>query len=266
MRNIFQEHKQGWVRLQQGALFSGAIADGIDGCQEIFGLVITPRCDISNKKVSTIHYLPVIPFRIWKYEILSRLYCNTTYEKLSKKLKEFCRKNGIADSLFDKTYHFSEEDIESSISHISGYKDILNTLEEREQLNSIEYCKSKVTDWSKGKDKIKELIDNKQAHYYLIEDWRNENDYFVIMLRDVKRITFEFAERLEKGVSERILMDVDYLKNDILQSSNGTMVYKFQQTVASPYLEHIMEAFSKNFCRIGIDRIEESVLEQLKEV
>ena len=53
-------------------------------------------------------------------------------------------------------------------------------------------------------------------------------------------------------------------KNDIVKSKDSTMVYKFQNVVASPFLEHIMEAFSKNFCRIGIDRIDDSVFDELK--
>lgn len=43
MRNIFKEHEIGWVRLQQGSIFSGAIADGIEGRQDVYGIVITPR-------------------------------------------------------------------------------------------------------------------------------------------------------------------------------------------------------------------------------
>lgn len=266
MRNIFKEHEIGWVRLQQGSIFSGAIADGIEGRQDVFGIVITPRCDIANKKVSTIHYLPIIPFKLWKYELLSRLFQDIEYEKLSKKFIDFCQVNGLSVTLFDEKYGFSENDIKDTISHIAGYKDILNKLRERNKLKELDYCKSKVKDWSKGKDKIKDLIDNKQAHYYLIENWQKDGDYMVVMLRDVKRLDFHFAEKMEKGVSERILTEDDYHKNDIFKSAGGTMVYKFQRVVASPFLEHMMEAFAKNFCRIGIDRIEESVLDTLKEV
>lgn len=265
-RHIFKEYKNGWIRLQQGAIFSGAIADGVEGCQELLGLVITPRCDIANRKVSSIHYLPMIPFKLWKYEILSKLYQSLEYDKITDALQRFCKENSIAESLFDTKYHFTEADIESIISHVKGYKDMMNKYKERCQIENIDYCKSKVKGWAKGKDKIKELIQNKQAHYYLIEDWRNTNEYMVIMLRDVKRLDFSFAERMEKGVSEKIMMEEDFHKNDVYKSDTGTMVYKLQQVVESPFLEHIMEAFSKNFCRIGIDRIDESVLDVLKEV
>lgn len=266
MRAIFKPHNNGWIRLQQGAIFSGAIADGISDSQDLFGLVITPRCDIANKKVSTIHYLPLIPFSLWKYEILSKLYQTIEYNKLTEKLTVFCKENNVTESLFNKRYHFTEADIEASISHIRGYKDILNKYKERSQIENIYYCKSKVNTWAKGKDKIKELIQNKQAHYYLIEDWRKENEYMVIMLRDVKRLVFSFAEKMEKGVGERILTEEDFHRNDVCRSDTVNMVYKFQRVVESPYLEHIMEAFSKNFCRIGIDRIDETALNDLTEV
>ena len=262
MRSIYKTHS-GWVRLQQGALFSGAIADGINESSELFGLVITPRCDIANKKVSSIHYLPVIPFKLWKKEILSKLYQDIEREKLTKLLMSFCESNNVTKTIFDRQYSFSEVDIEASISHLKGYKDILNKYSEYCRLDDLEYCKTKVGGWSKGKDKIKELIQNKQAHYYLIEDWNRENSFMVIMLRDVKRLTFDFAVRMEKGISERVLGEEDYLKNDVCQSGTGSLVYKLQQVIESPYLEHIMEAFSKNFCRIGIDRIDETVIDIL---
>lgn len=262
MRSIYSNHN-GWVRLQQGALFSGAIADGIENSNDVLGLIITPRCDIANRKVSTIHYLPVIPFKLWKYEILSRLYQSVEYEKLTKKLTEFCTNHTISETIFDKTYGFTETDIESSISHVPGYKDVLNKFRDRSKLDNLDYCKGKVKDWSKGKEKIKELIQNKQAHYYLIEDWGKDNQFMVIMLRDVKRLDFDFAERMEKGISEKILDEEVFHKNDVHQTQDGTMVYKLQQVIGSPYLEHIMEAFSKNFCRIGIDRIDETVVNEL---
>lgn len=265
MRKVYEEHQRGWVRLQQGAVFAGAIADGVEGNQELLGLVITPRCDIANKKVSTIHYLPMLPFSVWKYQILSRIYQDVETDKLTKKMVAFCSKNGITTSLIDIKYGFSESDIEESIKHVAGYKDLLNFYRECRKIEDIEYCKSKVKDWAKGKDKIKDLIENKQAHYYLIEDWRENGKYLVIMLRDVKRLSFAFAERMEKGVNERILCDEDFHKNDVFRSEDSTMVYKFQQVVASPFLEHIMEAFSKNFCRIGIDRIDDTVLDELKD-
>ncbi len=263
MRKVYENHI-GWVRLQQGAIFTGAIADGIEGSQDVCGLVITPRCDIANRKVSSVHYLPMLPFNVWKYEILSRVYQNIETEKLTKLLVSFCEKNGIAVSLFERRYGFTESDIEESIRHVIGYKDILNKYRERCRLEDIDYCKSKVKDWSKGKDKIKELIENKQAHYYLIEDWRQNGKYLVVMLRDVKRLEYSFAEKMEKGINEKIINEDCFHKNDVFRSENNTMVYKFHSVIASPFLEHIMEAFSKNFCRIGIDRIDDSVLDELK--
>jgi hypothetical protein len=263
MRDIFEEHKNGWIRLQQGAIFSGAIADGITGCQGLFGLIITPRCDIANKKVSTIHYLPIIPFKLWKYEILSQLYQSVQYEKITKSLNDFCKANNLTETIFDIKYNFTDDDIEQTIKDVRGYKDVLNKYKERKQLVDIDYCKEKIKDWARGREKIKELLQNKQAHYYLIEDWNNPQQFMVIMLRDVKRLDFTFAERMEKGISEKILEDEMLIRNDIFKTGTGVMVYKLQQVVKSPFLEHIMEAFSKNFCRIGIDRIDESVLGDL---
>lgn len=52
--------------LTQGSIISGCIsADYPD--KEVYGLIITPRCDLSHGiKVSTVHYLPIVKIDDWK--------------------------------------------------------------------------------------------------------------------------------------------------------------------------------------------------------
>ena len=52
--------------LTQGTIFNCAYNSSYPD-DETLGLIITARCDISNKdKVSFYNYIPAIPFNIWK--------------------------------------------------------------------------------------------------------------------------------------------------------------------------------------------------------
>jgi len=45
---------------QPGDIWSGLPTHGLLGTKTVHGLVITPACDLSNRKVETITYLPII--------------------------------------------------------------------------------------------------------------------------------------------------------------------------------------------------------------
>jgi hypothetical protein len=46
---------------QPGDIWSGLPTHGLIGTDPLYGMVITPACDLSNRKVETITYLPIIP-------------------------------------------------------------------------------------------------------------------------------------------------------------------------------------------------------------
>lgn len=48
-----------------GDIWRGLPSQGLVGTAPISGLVVTPACDLSNSKVETIVYLPVIPIRMY---------------------------------------------------------------------------------------------------------------------------------------------------------------------------------------------------------
>ena len=70
IRNIYFE-KPIVNRMTQGSIINGCVADAFPG-EEVFGLIITPRCDVSHEgKVDSVHYLPVVPFERW-FEVIAR--------------------------------------------------------------------------------------------------------------------------------------------------------------------------------------------------
>ena len=99
-RNIYQETKI--TKLQQGCLFWGAIADGYD--KPVWGLIITPRCDIAQNKVITVHYLPVTKFTDWKDIHLATMLQQDCIKKKLNTLKPVFDSKKISESLLDFKY------------------------------------------------------------------------------------------------------------------------------------------------------------------
>ena len=68
IRNIYFE-KPIVNRMTQGSIINGCVADAFPG-EEVFGLIITPRCDVSHEgKVDSVHYLPVTGGRGFCHDI-----------------------------------------------------------------------------------------------------------------------------------------------------------------------------------------------------
>lgn len=99
MRNIYIEHT-GRLELQQGAILCGCIADGYD--LSVNGLVITPRCDLGNGgKVSTVHYLPIVPIDEWAKRDLLYICMSKTKKLLRQKLYKLLKEHKIAETVVD---------------------------------------------------------------------------------------------------------------------------------------------------------------------
>lgn len=65
MRQFFKSYRM--VRtLTQGSIINNCIADNYAEGLDVYGLIITPRCDLAHEgKVNTVHYLPIVDFDDW---------------------------------------------------------------------------------------------------------------------------------------------------------------------------------------------------------
>ena len=104
-------------------------------------------------------------------------------------------------------------------------------------------------------DYFSRLQENSIHPYYLLEGWQEygENKHLVVMLRDVRRIEYNIAKRIGQGVEESILGLEDTTHNDLFLTPRKNNFYFIQALIASPFIEHIMEAFVYNFSRIGVE-------------
>ncbi len=232
------------IPIQQGVIINGCIAENYQ-C-ETFGLIITPRCDIGNGgKVATIHYLPIVPFKEW---LLIDCLQNSI-KKFKKSLSKSLEEKGISTTILEHLI-----DIEDFKKIIAGTPDNQNLVSKYDEfseiINNKRYNRKELK--KRLKQECDELFEAKHNRYLLLTDWNNSEEHYVVLLRDVKRISFDLVSRFPNGFQNKNLAPESYLSNDIYKS-DSVYYFKTLALISSPYIEYIIQQFSHNFCRIGVD-------------
>ena len=252
---MYVEHN-GRLKLQQGAILCGCVADGYD--LSVNGLVITPRCDLGNGgKVSTVHYLPIVPIDEWVKRDLLSICMSKTRKILRLKLYKLLKEHKITDTVVD---YLDETSLSSLLDlfKVKNKQDIIELYRDVKKLEDGYTIKGNKHVRDNISDELNRLFKGEHNRYYLIEDWSAPDKFNIIILRDVKRISFDIAKRFQMGFQAKNLDELTFEYNDLYHSSNNDM-YKIVAAVNSPYIEHIIQSFSHNFCRIGVDDMDNTV-------
>lgn len=268
-RNIHQKPRIG--QLEQGAIFNCCVAEEYGG-RDVYGIIITPRCDISNEKVTTFHYLPIVKYKDWLrvnfWEILRKIIVKNLKENIATLLKN----KNISPRLIDS---FKIEKITNQYSQQFKGKELDRFLEAGKDLQKLENTPIKnpseddflyfFTKYEKiSKSLLEEIKKNHRNDFYLIETFfdSDDSDYFVILSREVKRITFDIGIKISKGMKSSELSSLDYIKSDLSQANGGEFISVFS-VLGSPVLEHLIQHFNQNFARIGVDDHPQNLVESL---
>ena len=250
------------TELTQGSIINNCISEDFENCK-VWGCVITPRCDLANDgKVSTFHYLPIIDFSIWVDKVLRNMLVEEHYQNL-------------------------RGNINQKIENAGGGKNILDVFEQKEQILQLgsTLIKKKYSDFEKickcyfDKDAeaekeylvdekhyskvLKDLISNGIHGYYLIESWENVNDFKIILLRDVRRMSISTRSYYEQWQNRGLENEQFLRKNDVSDATKQTDYYCILGCIKSPFMEHIMQSFSYNFTRIGIPSFDKGITQRL---
>ena len=97
-RNIYKKVKIGDIT--QGSIISGAISD-VYGDTNVFGVVISARCAIAQKKVRSYHYIPMVPFSRWKEVDFVRLCVEKATKDYRGKIKNILKNNGLSERVVE---------------------------------------------------------------------------------------------------------------------------------------------------------------------
>lgn len=259
-RNIYIDPELG--KINQGSIFYGGIAETYPN-YDIWGIVITPRCDIANQKVPTYHYLPIVRYSDWVNNDFKNILYKRIHSQLIGELKSFLINNDFSGELVNS---FSVEQIEKTLLPkitTKQKKEKLTAL--KDKIIEISDCISQISSSNfqsiQNKYKtisqqiIKELISNQNYNFYLLESWNNIEEFYVVLLRDIKCIKKQIFFSIGEGIMFDSLSEDIYQKNDIKElKSQDEMIY-VETELDSPYIEHLMQMFFHNFGRIGIDDI-----------
>lgn len=249
-------------RMTQGSIINGCIADSFPG-EEVFGLIISPRCDISHEgKVDSVHYLPVVPFEKWfdviAKPIIKAVWKKTISNQLDNKFAKFKVGTGVMNAGFtyDDLLKITEEKVKKETDK-SEIRRLLDSYFDRNEDDFNYYLLD-----GEGKDEKKhELIKylsrlecNGIAPYYLLEAWEEygKGRHLVVMLRDVHRIQFSTAMKIKAGVLESEFSNLNMSYNDLFLTKDPKYFFWVQAEISSPFIEHIMQSFVYNFSRIGV--------------
>ena len=252
MRNIYESGLQ--TTLTQGSIINHCIAEDYPN-SIVWGCVITPRCDLEHRgKVPTVHYLPIVELTDWINHYLKpklkEQWKKDVYSRINTELKSCGAGEDLMkifqekDSILQIAKEIMKEKKFTAFQALcDGFFDG-NTNAEKEYIT-----KEKII-----KPHIDRLIRNEIHGFYLIESWNKDfPDYKVILLRDVRRMQYDIALSFGKWFSGQGKKRDFFFDNDLSPVNDPEDYYMIESCICAPFIEHILESFSYNFTRIGIE-------------
>lgn len=256
--------------ISQGSVFNAAYCEGYE-LYEVLGLIITARCDIANdNKVKTYSYIPAIPFVHWKEVELIDVLKTKTLKSLEKKVANSLRqaqftlnnleafgKNKILKVIEEKNLIKKKKDKDQLELNLNSYHLITNGGEFKDLLTFFKKdIKSIIEGISEGKD----------ANYFMID---NINGYgaVVVNLRDIYKLDRETAKKVVGGIEVNEILGQNIYRA-INKNITDTCV-SLTGMLESPYIELLMQRFTNNFSRIGVENpsenLSDSIIEECKQ-
>ena len=259
--------------ITQGTIFNCVNFNGYDGCN-VFGLIITARCDIAQNKFSVLNYLPVVKLQDWLVrDGLEILIANQKKEHVGQ-LKNFLKNANLSESLLISIsldeigkVHFPKNN--SAKKKSAKYYELADEVTFFNNLCD-EGCRIKILNWfqTKKQKKISELIDKLSHHavtgFYMFERLfeDEENNAYVCALRNVASLSQEISQKIANGLNEETYKEIQ-------QDSSNCLTFKYDNLVmpvsciASPTIEHLMQVFANLFTRIGLEDPNHDVIDNL---
>lgn len=253
-RDIFTNTKLN--DLDQGAIFYGALSENYPNT-ELYGIIITPRCDISNNKVSYFNYLPVIPFETWILNDFWRIFKENLLISLKSSLKTYFKNKKLSPSIIDKfnpkfiqenfdKYFVKAKEKSKFLEFINGLNEI-STIGKNPDTAEIKKIMKKYE--KQAKTIFGEINNNRNPNYHIIESFTENGKYNIILLREIRKISYEIGKNLHKGIEVAGLEQEQLKNNDI--SVQSELLY-IETVLKSPFLEHLIQRFTSNFSKIGV--------------
>jgi hypothetical protein len=251
-RNLLEKPE----KITQGTIFSNAKSLHFD--ENVYGLIISARCDIENSHFHTYLYLPIIDLKDWFYKILVPRVCKEELHEIKNKIEKcFLQKNlsmnvlkYVNKELLLKE-HFNKKELEI-FNNYERKMELYNKLFD-DTTNRLEIMKQmERKEREIFTSQINILEKNNLAGYFYLENVdyyeqkSNRIGHYVIIQNEVQSLPHKIVNELGNGI--------DLVKNHEYKDYFGKDNYSLAiSTITSPYIECIIQYYTSLF-RIGIDR------------
>lgn len=243
--------------LEQGSIINGCVAREYKNDCIVHGIIITPRCDLTNAKVNSVHYLPVVKLSDWIYKDFWSLFSKRLKKDLLAKLSNYLSKYNLSNHILTG---FTDDVLLTKIKEIFSARDYTEFEKifqkiKYTNLPSAQINRNEIDKLVKDNNRLsisifKELKENKLKEYYLLENWESQSEYHVVLMREIERLDYSLALEISKGAFFSDLSDIQKMHNNLVGPPED---FLFSAAILnSPFIEHLIQHFFLNFGRIGI--------------
>lgn len=265
-------------KITQGTVFSCARAERYHNC-EVYGIIITARCDIAQKKYPVLNFLPVVRLKDWLCRDGLYILRENKLSEYMGAIKNMLKEKDLSTNLLPYTSFekIKNEYFSSSKSTSKKEKKTnerfceLTTKHKYLDEGDIEKDSKSIYQWfvKENPRKIDEIIKRLSRHdvlgYYFFEtlsEGRGEDQGYVCLLREVGTLPKKVAEKLGSGLTYEEYRNIS---GDMYSGLGLTFkVDNFAMPIVqvnSPTLEHLLQSFGNLFGRIGVEDPEEDVID-----
>lgn len=253
-RDIYREPIIG--KITQGTIFNGAKSRRYPGSLSVCGIIISPRCDIEQKKAPLYYYLPAIKMEDWMKVDFPPLYIAALEKEVKSVLKSTLYECKESETILAK---FTPSEVERIIrkhkpqlkTNVENKMEVWKAIENYKQGGSFKDITDRDTS-NVCKNIFDELITHKNSSFYFLEN-EHEDGGFILRMREISRVSPEILFRLANGIDGK-LTDQELEENDLRQLEDEE-IYMPMYVVKSPFIEHIMQHFLQQFNKIGIEDV-----------
>ena len=262
-------------QITQGTVFCCARAARYDACQ-VHGLVITARCDISQRKYPILNYLPVVSLPDWLrrdgLDILTDDELSNQNGTLKGLLRDACLSHSLVSSVpltSIADVHFPVDEgsrkqirlgkrFREHITLMDDFSALQNTTTSNERY--LWFCENRP---SLVENVIQRLSRHAVLGHYFFETLSPDTQHsvgYICLLREVSTLPKLIGEQLGSGLTES---DCRHIGSE--PSSTGLSFDEVDMAmpvveVGSPTIEHLLQSFSTLFGRIGVpDPVDEHI-------
>lgn len=268
--------------LNQGSVLYGLRSDRYPGIP-CYGIVITASCDIANSKVSKIYCLIGVDAKQWFCTEYG--YRQAYSQKITSSFKDFkhiCDRFSLdATSLSSFTTEEVHLVVQANISQKTDQQKILEEYQKFSKYSPPHMNDEKRKQCIQCDPKpvisfLKDIEKERIFHYFYLpkstylKESSEMDSGLIIDLQEISFLSMDDAKQIvRQGIDNLLLCQQSLQTCDRLRTNfwleNPDDFVAVEGNIISPWREHLMQRFSRDFSRIGLDGATEQDYKKLAE-